>query len=153
MDEGVWLTLQGAEELCRKILRLSDSILESSILDESGTVLHRLTRDPAHSKYQPTPEALQKYGTWVNLLFSMAKEADQIFGSTEYITIAHSNFKNAAVPLSQNRGFVAMVVDRSADVEHIASLIQSATSKESGESVQTHVEEQSTHKSRVGSSY
>jgi hypothetical protein len=114
------------EELCKKILGLSDAVMEVSILDDQGGVLSRVSRNPAQSKYEPTKETYQKYGTWIKLSFSMAQETDTIFGPTEYIAIAHKNFKHAAVLMPQGSGFAAMVLDRTADVERVASLIHAA---------------------------
>jgi hypothetical protein len=140
------------EDLASKILGLDTGIIYVSILNQEGTLLADETRDPRRAKYTPTSEAIKKHGLWVKLTFSIAQETDPIFGTTEYVEIAHKGFKHAAVQLPQHDGFAALTLERTADVEKIASLIQSTVTKSSYSTTKP-VHEDSIHGHKIGTTH
>src|SRR5207245_5486107 len=60
----------------------------------------------------------KKIGFWVSIITEMARQTDNLFGSTESICVTHKGLKMVTVPLSARRS-LGLSLDRSADSEKI----------------------------------
>ena len=60
----------------------------------------------------------KKVGFWVSVVTEMAKQTDQMFGSTECVCVTHKGLKMVTVPVSAGRS-LGLSLDRSADPDKI----------------------------------
>lgn len=60
----------------------------------------------------------KRVGFWVNIVTEMARQTDQMFGSTEWICFIHQGLKMVTVPVSARRS-LGLSLDRSADPDKI----------------------------------
>ena len=60
----------------------------------------------------------KRIGFWSSIVTEMARQTDELFGSTEYVLITHKGLKMVTIPLSARRS-LGLSLDRAADTEKL----------------------------------
>jgi hypothetical protein len=72
--------------------------------------------------FSQSSDLRKQVGFWSSIVTQMARQTDQMFGSTEYVCFTHKGLKMVSVPLSARRS-LGLSLDRSADPDKIVPKI------------------------------
>jgi hypothetical protein len=107
---------QNDNRLCQQILDCDSSIRVAAFIE--GAEVSGYAGSPRITNMLNQSDLREKIGVWARLVTEISRETDQLFGSTEYICLAHKGLKMITVPLSANRS-LGLSVERSADLDYL----------------------------------
>jgi len=104
-------------EVCRQILELDTAVRVAAFIEEAEVTGYA---ESARTKniLSQSSDLRKKIGFWVRMVTEMARQTDQLFGSTQCICVTHRGLKMVTVPLSPNRS-LGLSLDRSADTDYL----------------------------------
>ena len=103
--------------LCKQILE-SDPAIRVAAFIEGAEVTGYAETARTKNVLSQSGDLRKKIGFWVSIITEMARQTDNLFGSTESICVTHKGLKMVTVPLSARRS-LGLSLDRSADSEKI----------------------------------
>jgi hypothetical protein len=107
--------------ICRQILEADPSIRVAAFIEGAEVTGYAETARTKNVLSQ-SGDLRKKIGFWVDVITEMARQTDNLFGSTESICVTHKGLRMATVPLSARRS-LGLSLDRSADPEKIIQKI------------------------------
>jgi hypothetical protein len=105
------------EKVCRQILESDPSIRVAAFI-EGAEVTSYAEAARTKNAFSQSSDLRKQVGFWSSIVTQMARQTDQIFGSTEYVCFTHKGLKMVSVPLSARRS-LGLSLDRSADPDKI----------------------------------
>ena len=103
--------------ICKQILE-SDPAIRVAAFIEGAEVTGYAETARTKNVLSQSGDLRKKIGFWVSIITEMARQTDNLFGSTESICVTHKGLKMVTVPLSARRS-LGLSLDRSADSEKI----------------------------------
>ena len=103
--------------ICKQILE-SDPAIRVAAFIEGAEVTSYAEAARTKNAFSQSSDLRKQVGFWSSIVTQMARQTDQIFGSTEYVCFAHNGLKMVSVPLSARRS-LGLSLDRSADPDKI----------------------------------
>ncbi len=103
--------------ICKQILE-SDPAIRVAAFIEGAEVTSYAEAARTKNAFSQSSDLRKQVGFWSSIVTQMARQTDQIFGSTEYVCFAHKGLKMVSVPLSARRS-LGLSLDRSADPDKI----------------------------------
>jgi hypothetical protein len=103
--------------ICKQILE-SDPAIRVAAFIEGAQVTGYAETLRTRNVLSQSGELRKKVGFWVSVVTEMARQTDQMFGSTEYVCVTHKGLKMVTVPVSSRRS-LGLSLDRSADPDKI----------------------------------
>lgn len=110
--------------ICKQILE-SDTAVRVAAFIEGAEVTGYAETARTKNVLSQSGDLRKKIGFWVSIITEMARQTDNLFGSTESICVTHKGLRMVTVPLSARRS-LGLSLDRSADPDKI---IQKITTK------------------------
>jgi hypothetical protein len=114
------LSTQGDHDdnrICKQILELDQAIRVAAFIEGAEVTGYAETLRTRNVLSQ-SGDLRKKVGFWVSVVIEMARQTDQMFGSTEYVCVTHKGLKMVTVPVSAGRS-LGLSLDRSADPDKI----------------------------------
>jgi hypothetical protein len=103
--------------ICKQILE-SDPAIRVAAFIEGAQVTGYAETLRTRNVLSQSGDLRKKVGFWVSVVTEMARQTDQMFGSTEYVCVTHKGLKMVTVPISSRRS-LGLSLDRSADPDKI----------------------------------
>jgi hypothetical protein len=103
--------------ICKQILE-SDPAIRVAAFIEGAQVTGYAETPRTKNVLSQSGDLRKKVGFWVSIITEMARQTDQLFGSTEYVCVAHKGLKMVTVPVSARRS-LGLSLDRSADPDKV----------------------------------
>src|SRR5207245_2244526 len=103
--------------ICKQILD-SDPAIRVAAFIEGAEVTGYAETARTKNVLSQSIDLRKKIGFWVSIITEMARQTDELFGSTEYVLMTHKGLKMVTIPLSARRS-LGLSLDRSADTEKI----------------------------------
>ncbi len=103
--------------ICKQILE-SDPAIRVAAFIEGAEVTSYAEAARTKNAFSQSSDLRKQVGFWSGIVTQMARQTDQIFGSTEYVCFTHKGLKMVSVPLSARRS-LGLSLDRSADPDKI----------------------------------
>jgi hypothetical protein len=103
--------------VCKQILD-SDPAIRVAAFIEGAEVTGYAETARTKNVLSQSIDLRKKIGFWVSIITEMARQTDELFGSTEYVLMTHKGLKMVTIPLSARRS-LGLSLDRSADTEKI----------------------------------
>jgi hypothetical protein len=103
--------------ICKRILE-SDPAIRVVAFIEGAEVTGYAETARTKNVLSQSGDLRKKVGFWVSIVTEMARQTDQMFGSTEYVCVTHKGLKMVTVPVSARRS-LGLSLDRSADPDKI----------------------------------
>jgi len=103
--------------ICKQILE-SDPAIRVAAFIEGAEVTSYAEAARTKNAFSQSSDLRKQVGFWSSIVTQMARQTDQIFGSTEYVCFTHKGLKMVSVPLSARRS-LGLSLDRSADPDKI----------------------------------
>jgi len=103
--------------ICKRILE-SDPAIRVAAFIEGAEVTGYAETARTKNVLSQNSDLRKRVGFWVNIVTEMARQTDQMFGSTEWICFTHQGLKMVTVPVSARRS-LGLSLDRSADPDKI----------------------------------
>jgi hypothetical protein len=103
--------------LCKQILEADPSIRVAAFI-EGAEVTGYAESLRTNKALSQSGDLRKKIGFWVSVVTDMARETDQLFGSTESICVTHKGLRMVTAPISARR-YLGLSLDRSADPDKI----------------------------------
>lgn len=103
--------------ICRQILE-SDPAIRVAAFIEGAEVTGYAETPRTKNVLSQSSDLRKQVGFWVSIVTEMARQTDQMFGSTEWICFTHKGLKMVTAPLSARRS-LGLSLDRSADPDKI----------------------------------
>ncbi len=107
--------------VCKQILD-SDPAIRVAAFIEGAEVTSYAEAARTNNAFSQSSDLRKQVGFWVSIVTQMAKQTDQMFGSTEYVCFTHKGLKMVSVPLSARKS-LGLSLDRSADPDKIVPKI------------------------------
>jgi hypothetical protein len=107
--------------ICKQILE-SDQAIRVAAFIEGAEVTSYAEAARTNKAFSQSSELRKQVGFWSSIVTQMARQTDQMFGSTEYVCFTHKGLKMVSVPLSARRS-LGLSLDRSADPDKIVPKI------------------------------
>ena len=104
-------------KVCKQILESDPSIRVAAFI-EGAEVTSYAEAARTKNAFSQSSDLRKQVGFWSSIVTQMARQTDQIFGSTEYVCFTHKGLKMVSVPLSARRS-LGLSLDRSADPDKI----------------------------------
>jgi hypothetical protein len=104
-------------QLCKQILEADPSIRVAALI-EGAEVTGYAESLRTNKVLSQSGDLRKKIGFWVSVVTNMARETDQLFGSTESICVTHKGLRMVTAPISVRR-YLGLSLDRSADPDKI----------------------------------
>jgi len=102
---------------CKQILE-SDPAIRVAAFIEGAQVTGYAETPRTKNVLSQSGDLRKKVGFWVSIVTEMARQTDQLFGSTQYVCVTHKGLKMVTVPVSARRS-LGLSLDRSADPDKI----------------------------------
>ena len=103
--------------VCKQILESDPTIRVAAFIE--GAEVTGYTETPrTKNVLSRSIDLRKKIGFWVSIITEMARQTDELFGSTEYVLITHKGLKMVTIPLSARRS-LGLSLDRAADTEKL----------------------------------
>src|SRR5438128_8587616 len=99
--------------ICKQILE-SDPAIRVAAFIEGAEVTGYAEAARTKNIFSQSDELQKKIGFWVSVVTEMARQMDQLFGTTESVCVTHKGLRMVTVPLSGRRS-LGLSLDRSAD--------------------------------------
>jgi hypothetical protein len=109
------------DDLCKQILESEPAIRVAAFIEGAEVTGYAETARTKNVMSQSS-DLRRKVGFWVRMVTEMSRQSDQMFGTTESVTVTHKGLKMVTVPLSEYRS-LGLSIDRSADADHIVQKI------------------------------
>lgn len=106
-----------SNSVCKQILE-SDPAIRVAAFIEGAEVTGFAETARTKNVLSQNSDLRKQVGFWVNIVTEMARQTDQLFGSTEWICFTHKGLKMVTVPISARRS-LGLSLDRSADPDKI----------------------------------
>ena len=103
--------------ICKQILE-SDPAIRVAAFIEGAEVTSYAEAARTKNAFSQSSDLRKQVGFWSSIVTQMARQTDQMFGSTEYVCFTHKGLKMVSVPLSARRS-LGLSLDRSADPDKI----------------------------------
>ena len=103
--------------VCKQILE-SDPTIRVAAFIEGAEVTGYAETPRTKNVLSRSIDLRKKIGFWVSIITEMARQTDELFGSTEYVLITHKGLKMVTIPLSGRRS-LGLSLDRAADTEKL----------------------------------
>jgi hypothetical protein len=103
--------------LCKQVLEADPSIRVAAFI-EGAEVTGYAESLRTNKVLSQSGDLRKKIGFWVSVVTDMARQTDQLFGSTESICITHKGLRMVTAPVSASR-YLGLSLDRSADPDKI----------------------------------
>jgi hypothetical protein len=103
--------------ICKQILE-SDPAIRVAAFIEGAEITSFAETARTKNAFGQSSDLRKQVGFWVSIVTQMARQTDQMFGSTEYVCFTHKGLKMVSVPLSARRS-LGLSLDRSADPDKI----------------------------------
>ena len=103
--------------ICKQILE-SDQEIRVAAFIEGAEVTSYAEAARTNKAFSQSSDLRKQVGFWSSIVTQMARQTDQMFGSTEYVCFTHKGLKMVSVPLSARRS-LGLSLDRSADPDKI----------------------------------
>ncbi len=103
--------------ICKQILE-SDPAIRVAAFIEGAEITSFAEAARTKNAFGQSSDLRKQVGFWVSIVTQMARQTDQMFGSTEYVCFTHKGLKMVSVPLSARRS-LGLSLDRSADPDKI----------------------------------
>ena len=103
--------------ICKQILE-SDQAIRVAAFIEGAEVTSYAEAARTNKAFSQNSDLRKQVGFWSSIVTQMARQTDQMFGSTEYVCFTHKGLKMVSVPLSARRS-LGLSLDRSADPDKI----------------------------------
>lgn len=110
-------------KICRQILVPDPAIRVAAFIEGAEFTGYAETARTKNVLSQNS-DLRKQVGFWGSIVTEMARQTDQMFGSTEWICFTHKGLKMVTVPLSARRS-LGLSLDRSADPDKIILKIMS----------------------------
>lgn len=107
--------------ICQQILE-SDQAIRVAAFIEGAEVTSYAEAARTNKAFSQSSDLRKQVGFWSSIVTQMARQTDQMFGSTEYVCFTHKGLKMVSVPLSARRS-LGLSLDRSADPDKIVPKI------------------------------
>ena len=107
--------------ICKQILE-SDQAIRVAAFIEGAEVTSYAETARTNKAFSQSSDLRKQVGFWSSIVTQMARQTDQMFGSTEYVCFTHKGLKMVSVPLSARRS-LGLSLDRSADPDKIVPKI------------------------------
>jgi len=99
--------------ICKQILE-SDPAIRVAAFIEGAEVTGYAEAARTKNVFSQSGDLQKKIGFWVSVVTEMARQMDQLFGTTESVCVTHKGLKMVTVPVSGRRS-LSLSLDRSAD--------------------------------------
>ena len=99
--------------ICKQILE-SDPAIRVAAFIEGAEVTGYAEAARTKNIFSQSDDLQKKIGFWVSVVTEMARQMDQLFGTTESVCVTHKGLRMVTVPLSGRRS-LGPSLDRSAD--------------------------------------
>ncbi len=99
--------------ICKQILE-SDPAIRVAAFIEGAEVTGYAEAARTKNIFSQSDDLQKKIGFWVSVVTEMARQMDQLFGTTESVCVTHKGLRMVTVPLSGRRS-LGVSLDRSAD--------------------------------------
>jgi len=99
--------------ICKQILE-SDPAIRVAAFIEGAEVTGYAEAARTKNIFSQSDDLQKKIGFWVIVVTEMARQMDQLFGTTESVCVTHKGLRMVTVPLSGRRS-LGLSLDRSAD--------------------------------------
>lgn len=99
--------------ICKQILE-SDPAIRVAAFIEGAEVTGYAETVRTKNVLSQSGDLRKKIGFWVSIITEMARQTDNLFGSTESICVTHKGLRMVTVPVSARRS-LGLSLDRSAD--------------------------------------
>jgi hypothetical protein len=103
--------------ICKQILE-SDPAIRVAAFIEGAQVTAYAETPRTKNVLSQSGDLRKKVGFWVSIVTEMARQTDQLFGSTQYVCVTHKGLKMVTVPVSARRS-LGLSLDSSADPDKI----------------------------------
>ncbi len=103
--------------VCKQILE-SDAAIRVAAFIQGAEVTGYAETVRTKNVLSQSIDLRKRIGFWSSIVTEMARQTDELFGSTEYVLITHKGLKMVTIPLSARRS-LGLSLDRSADTEKI----------------------------------
>src|SRR5712664_679575 len=103
--------------ICKQILE-SDPAIRVAAFIEGAEVTGYAETARTKNVLSQSIDLRKRIGFWSSIVTEMARQTDELFGSTQYVLITHKGLKMVTIPLSARRS-LGLSLDRSADTEKI----------------------------------
>ena len=107
--------------ICKQILE-SDQAIRVAAFIEGAEVTSYAEAARTNKAFSQSSDLRKQVGFWSSIVTQMARQTDQMFGTTEYVCFTHKGLKMVSVPLSARRS-LGLSLDRSADPDKIVPKI------------------------------
>lgn len=101
--------------LCKQILE-SDPAIRVAAFIEGAEVTGYSEAARTKNNFSQSGDLQKKIGFWVSVVTEMARQMDQLFGTTESVCVTHKGLRMVTVPVSGRRS-LGLSLDRSADAD------------------------------------
>ena len=101
--------------LCKQILE-SDPAIRVAAFIEGAEVTGYSEAARTKNNFSQSGDLQKKIGFWVSVVTEMARQMDQMFGTTESVCVTHKGLRMVTVPVSGRRS-LGLSLDRSADAD------------------------------------
>ena len=101
--------------LCKQILE-SDPAIRVAAFIEGAEVTGYSEAATTKNNFSQSGDLQKKIGFWVSVVTEMARQMDQLFGTTESVCVTHKGLRMVTVPVSGRRS-LGLSLDRSADAD------------------------------------
>ena len=99
--------------ICKQILE-SDPAIRVAAFIEGAEVTGYAEAARTKNIFSQSDDLQKKIGFWVSVVTEMARQMDQLFGTTESVCVTHKGLRMVTVPVSGRRS-LGLSLDRSAD--------------------------------------
>lgn len=99
--------------ICKQILE-SDPAIRVAAFIEGAEVTGYAEAPRTKNVFGQSGDLQKKIGFWVSVVTEMARQMDQLFGTTESVCVTHKGLRMVTVPVSGRRS-LGLSLDRSAD--------------------------------------
>jgi len=99
--------------ICKQVLE-SDPAIRVAAFIEGAEVTGYAEAARTKNIFSQSDDLQKKIGFWVSVVTEMARQMDQLFGTTESVCVTHKGLRMVTVPLSGRRS-LGLSLDRSAD--------------------------------------
>ncbi len=103
--------------MCKQILE-SDPAIRVAAFIEGAEVTGYAEAERTRNVFSQSGDLRKKIGFWVSIITDMARQTDNLFGSTESICVTHKGLRMVTVPISARRS-LGLSLDRTADPDRI----------------------------------
>src|SRR5438094_3742533 len=101
--------------LCKQILE-SDPAIRVAAFIEGAEVTGYSEAATTKNNFSQSGDLQKKIGFWVSVVTEMARQMDQLFGTTESVCVTHKGLRMVTVLVSGRRS-LGLSLDRSADAD------------------------------------